>query len=349
MQFKKFPALKGAIFALLAAILFGASTPFVQGIGVGIGGWMTAALLYAGAATAGFLLRSDQATEASLQRQHWPRLFLMALFGAVAGPAALAWGLQHTNGVGASLMLTLEAVFTVLLSYLLYREQIGKRVLLAVFLLSAGGALLVVDQSDTGTSQMIGLLAVMSATIAWGIDNTLSRALADVNPGQVIFGKAVVGASCSLLIALALGQTIVSLYAGVGLFLIGGIGYGLSLRFYLLAQREFGSARTGSIFAAAPFIGAAIAFGLGERQTSPLLIGGALLMIAGVVLHLVEEHEHDHEHDYAEHEHAHTHDDGHHTHTHEVMPRGAHNHRHTHEPLVHRHPHTPDLHHGHGH
>lgn len=349
MRFKKFPALKGATFALLAAILFGASTPFVQGIGVGIGGWMTAALLYAGAATAGFLLRSDQMTEASLQKQHWPRLFLMALFGAVLGPAALAWGLQHTSGVGASLMLTLEAVFTILLSYLLYREQIGKRVVLAIILLSAGGALLVIDQSDTGASQVIGLLAVMSATIAWGIDNTLSRALADVNPGQVVFGKAVLGASCSLLIALSLGQTGVSLYAGVGLFLIGGIGYGLSLRFYLLAQREFGSARTGSMFAAAPFIGAAIAFGLGERQTSALLIGGILLMIAGVALHLAEEHEHDHEHDNIDHEHAHTHDDGHHTHTHEVMPQGVHSHRHTHESLVHRHPHTPDLHHGHSH
>ncbi|MFZ6813407.1 hypothetical protein ACO0K3_03000 [Undibacterium sp. Rencai35W] len=111
-----------------------------------------------------------------------------------------------------------------------------------------------------------------------------------------------------------------ALYAGVGLFLIG-----------------------------APFIGAAIAFGLGERQTSALLIGGVLLMIAGVALHLLEEHEHDHEHDNIDHEHAHTHDDGHHTHTHEVMPQGVHSHRHRHESLVHRHPHTPDLHHGHRH
>ncbi len=349
MPIKKFPAARGAFLALLAAVLFGASTPLVQRVGFHVGAWMTASLLYAGAAIMGLLLRSPATKEASLQRRHWPRLLLMALFGAVLGPAALAWGLQHASGTVASLLLTLEAVFTILLSFLLYREQISRRVGLAIVLLTVGGILLVFDRAENGTVQVLGLVTVLGATLAWGLDNTLSRALADIDPGQVIFSKATVGAVCSLLIAAIADQMTLSLASGIGLLLIGALGYGLSLRFYLLAQRAFGAARTGSMFAAAPFIGAAIAFGLGERGNSPLLVTGAVAMLAGVVLHIAEQHEHEHTHEMLEHEHAHTHDDGHHKHTHESMQVGIHSHPHIHETCTHRHPHVPDRHHGHSH
>ncbi|MDP3332216.1 MAG: DMT family transporter [Methylococcaceae bacterium] len=345
---KNHPAARGAFLALLAALLFGASTPLVQRVGVGVSAWMTAAMLYSGAAITGLLLHSGTAKEAALRRRHWPRLLLMALCGAVIGPVALSWGLQHTSGMSASLMLTLEAVFTVLLSCLLYREHIDRRGL-AIVLLTLGGGLLVFDRAGNGATQVIGLLAVTGATVSWALDNTLSRALADLDPGRVVLGKATVGAACSFLIAAATGETVLSLSAGVGLFLIGVTGYGLSLRFYLLAQRALGAARTGSVFATAPFIGAVIAFGLGERGLSPWLLGGAALMVAGVVLHISERHEHKHEHKALEHEHAHTHDDGHHTHIHAQIPVGAHSHRHMHELVTHSHSHTPDLHHVHKH
>ena len=346
---KNHPALRGALLALLASLLFGASVPLVQRFGVGVGSWMTAAMLYAGAAVAGLSLRSSTGKEAALRRRHWPRLVSVALFGAVIGPAALAWGLQHTSSVSASLILTQESVFTVLLSMLLYHEHIDRRVGLAIALTASGGLLLVLDRAGNGTAQMIGLLSVMGATVSWGVDNALSRALADLDPGRVVLGKAAVGAACSFLIAAATGETNLSLTAGLGLFLIGTTGYGLSLRFYLLAQRTFGAARTGSVFATAPFMGALIAFGLGERGVSlPLLSGGAL-MVAGVVLHLTEKHEHGHLHEVLEHEHAHTHDDGHHTHVHATMPVGGHSHWHRHEQGRHCHAHTPDLHHSHKH
>ena len=90
-----------------------------------------------------------------------------------------------------------------------------------------------------------------------------------------------------------------SLAAALALVAVGAAGYGLSLRFYLLAQRAFGAARTGSVFAFAPFIGAALAIGLGDRSFSALMLLGSLLMLAGVVLHLVESHAHEHAHDRA--------------------------------------------------
>src|SRR3954447_26932419 len=101
-----FPALRGGLLALLAAALFGISTPLVQRFGAGIGSFTTAALLYAGAALIGALLRRPVEQEARVHRADAPRLALMAVFGAGIGPVALAWGLQHTSGAGASLMLT---------------------------------------------------------------------------------------------------------------------------------------------------------------------------------------------------------------------------------------------------
>lgn len=340
---------QGAFLALLAATLFGASTPLVQRAGSHTGSWMTAALLYTGAACAGLLLRSAPSREAVLQQQHWPRLLLMALFGAVIGPAALAWGLRQTSSMSASLMLALEAVFTVGLSCLLYREPLDRRVGLAIALLTLGGLLLVLDSTESGRPQVIGLLAVMGAAAAWGIDNVLSRPLADLDPGRVIVGKAVIGAVCSCLIAAATGPLLFSWLESVELFLIGAVGYGLSLHFYLLAQRNFGAARTGSVFATAPFIGAILAFGLGERSFGLWLVGGGILMIAGVLLHVMELHEHTHEHEALEHEHAHQHDDGHHTHTHFPMPTRMHSHWHRHEKMQHQHAHAPDVHHIHRH
>ena len=246
-------------------------------------------------------------------------------------------------------MLTLEALFTAVLAWRLYRETLGGRVWTAMVLLLAGGLVLVLDQGRTGGAQLWGLLAVLLATAAWGVDNALSRALAERDPGQVVMVKALLGATATSALAAAFGEPLPSALAAMALFAIGASGYGLSLRFYLLAQRAFGAARTGSVFAFAPFIGAALAVALGDRSASGLMALGGVLMLAGVVLHLAESHGHEHQHDALEHEHAHRHDDGHHGHLHEPAPVGPHSHSHRHEPLQHVHAHVPDAHHAHRH
>lgn len=343
------PVLMGGLLALLAAALFGLSTPFVQWWGQGLGPFTTAGLLYAGAALAALFMRRPPEREARLRRSDAGRLLAMAFFGAVLGPVALAWGLQHTSGASASLMLTLEAVFTALLAWRLYGETVDRRVVLAMLSLLAGGVLLALDQGLRGDAQLLGLLAVLLATAAWGVDNTLSRGVADRDPGQVVLVKATLGTWATATLAWWLSEPLPGAGAALALLAIGATGYGLSLRFYLLAQRRFGAARTGSVFAFAPFIGAAGAFALGERAGGPLLWVGGALMLAGVLLHLTESHEHEHAHDELDHEHAHTHDDGHHDHPHDPMPPGPHSHPHHHPARVHRHPHVPDLHHLHRH
>lgn len=343
------PALKGGLLALLAAALFGVSMPLVQQLGLGLGPFTTAALLYAGAALIGALLRQPAEKEARVLRSDLPRLLAVVLFGSVIGPVAMAWGLQRTSGTGASLMLTLEALFTAVLAWRFYSETMDRRVWLAVLLLLAGGVTLVLDQSRNGGSQMLGLVAVMAATAAWGMDNSLSRPLSDRDPGQVVMLKAVLGASLTMGVAVLAGEPLPGLATGLGLMAVGATGYGLSLRFYLLAQRAFGAARTGSVFAFAPFIGAALAFVLGDRSGGWGLALGGTLMLVGVLVHLAESHAHEHEHEGLAHEHAHIHDDGHHDHVHDPMPAGSHSHLHQHQSSRHSHAHVPDLHHSHDH
>lgn len=348
----RWPAFRGGLIALTAAVLFGVSTPLVQRFGQGVGSFSTAAFLYAGAALAGLLLRRPVEREALVRRSDLPRLGLMALFGAVVGPVALAWGLQRTSGTGASLMLTLEALFTAALARLLYHEKLDRRVVLAMALLTLGGMALVLDQAAGGSDiigQTVGLLAVLAATAAWGVDNTLSRAVADRDPGQVVMLKGTLGAVATALAGLGLGEPLPSPGSTLALLAVGATGYGLSLRFYLLAQRAFGAARTGSVFAFAPFVGALLAFALGERAGSGWLMAAVVLMLAGIVLHLAESHAHEHLHEALDHEHAHRHDDGHHTHHHDPMPAGAHSHPHHHDETHHVHPHVPDEHHAHRH
>src|SRR3989338_6792628 len=209
------PAIVGATWALLAALLFGVSTPLVQRAGLGVGG---------GGGVVGVGPRRPPQQEARLRRADLPRLSAMALFGAGVGPVALAWGLQHTSGASASLLLTLEAVFTALMARALYGESMDRRVWSAMLLLLAGGVALMLDQRQTGHDHTLGLLAVMAATVAWGLDNALSRGLADRDPGQVVLGKAVLGASLTGLIAWLAGEAAPSRLAAVSLPVLGGRG-----------------------------------------------------------------------------------------------------------------------------
>lgn len=279
---------RGGVLALVAAVLFGASTPFIQRWGSGAGAFWIAALLYIGAAAAGWLLRRSATHEPAPRREHLPRLVVVALLGAALGPSLLAWGLKHTSASSASLVLVLEAAFTVLLARLFYAERFGRRVVLALSLMTIGGSALVLDGSHGGAARLMGLLAVVLATLAWALDNVLSRALADLDPGRVVLGKAGLGAAMTTILALLTGEQPPAMSQALALLIVGAIGYGLSLRFYLLAQRAFGAARTGSVFAFAPFVGALLSVALAGEFPGWSVIAGGLLMLTGVVLHLTE-------------------------------------------------------------
>jgi drug/metabolite transporter (DMT)-like permease len=341
------PITRGVWLAVAAAAAFGATTPFVQRLGADAGPPATAALLYAGAA--GFaLLPHRRGAEVRLDRSWWARVLAVGLSGAFVAPIALAAGLARTHGTTASLLLNLEAVFTVVLGALWWREPVGKRVAAAVVVIAGGGALVGLEPGGAGGSTWLGPALVGVATLAWATDNTLSRPLSDLDPGDVVAAKGLVGAAASLVVAMASGAAWPALGPALGIALCGAIGFGASLRLYLRAQRVLGAARTGSVFAVAPFLGALCAVLLGEPLGGWLTVAGGAAMAFGVWLHLGEAHDHEHVHEALTHEHPHHHDDGHHDdHVHDPPVTGLHSHPHTHVARTHTHPHGEDLHHRH--
>lgn len=210
-----------------------------------------------------------------------------------------------------------------------------------------GGALASLGGGGGGGS-LLGVALVAAATAAWAADNALSRALADADPGDVVLGKSLLGVAATGPLAVLAGEPRPAGLAVLALLALGATGYGLSLRLYLLAQRLVGAARTGSVFAAGPFLGAALAWAMGDRGGAATSWASAAFL-AGVLLHATERHGHRHHHPALAHEHAHGHEDGHHHHRHDPPVAGEHTHAHEHQPLEHDHEHAPDLHHGHGH
>ncbi len=341
------PIARGVSLAIAAAAAFGATTPLVQALAAGSGAPATAALLYAGAA--GFaLLSRGRGHEMGLDRSWGPRVLAVGLSGAFVAPVALAAGLARTTGTTASLLLNLEAVFTVVLGALVWREPVGRRVAAAVVVIAGGGALVALDQGGGGGGSWWGPALVAAATLAWAADNTLSRPLSDLDPAEVVAAKGAVGVAASVAAAAVTGAAWPGLLPALGIVACGAVGFGASLRLYLRAQRVLGAARTGSVFAVAPFLGALGAALLGEPLGGWLTAAGGLAMGLGVWLHLGEDHDHEHTHEPLDHEHPHRHDDGHHDdHVHEPPAVGEHTHRHVHAARTHQHAHGEDLHHRH--
>lgn len=351
------PISRAVWLALASAVAFGATTPALKVLAHTADPAPVAALLYGGASAAALAMTAvtGASRSARVSAQWWPRLAAVALFGAVLAPMALAAGLSRCQALTASLLLNLEAVFTVALGALVWREPVGRTVLAASAAITAGGALVAADGGASSganvlsTTTWVGPLAIVGATLGWALDNTLSRPLADLDPARVVAAKGGAGAAASTGLALATGASWPDPAHAVGIVVCGAIGFGASLGLYLRAQRVLGSARTGSVFAVAPFLGALGAWlVLGEAPGGWLTAVGAAAMAGGVWLHLGEDHDHPHEHEPITHDHEHTHDDDHHDdHVHDPPVVGAHSHVHTHAARTHAHPHGEDLHHRH--
>ena len=344
------PIAAGVLLAVASATAFGLTIPVLGWAGAGVGAYATAALLYLGASLAALAQKAVvREAGAPVTRGAALPLAVMALCGAAIAPTSLAWGLQRVGPVTGALLLNLEAVWTVVLARVVYREFLGGRVLGALALMTAGGGVLSLSARGGLGWSWLGAAAVAGATFAWAVDNTASRRLAELRPLTVVAAKGALGAALTAGLALATNEPVPAGWRALVLVGAGAMGYGLSLRLYLLAQRRVGAGRTASVFALAPFIGAAAALAMAPAQLDWPTGLAALLFGAGVLLHLAERHAHAHRHDAATHDHAHRHDDGHHAHPHEGPVVGEHSHLHRHEAQEHSHEHGQDAHHGHSH
>ncbi len=341
---------RGVVAALAAALLFGIGTPFAKLLLEDASPWLLAGLLYLGSGAGLFLYRRiTAAPRVCMTRgdQGWLAAAIVA--GGILGPVMLMAGLAHMPASGASLLLNAEGVFTALIAWFVFRENVDRRVALGMFLIVAGAAVL----SWPGEARFgaaLPALAVLGACLAWAIDNNLTRKVALNDATFIAMAKGLAAGSVNIGLALATGASLPSAPTVAGAAVLGFASYGVSLALFVVALRELGAARTGAYFSIAPFAGALLALPLlGEEPTWRLAVAGTL-MAAGIWLHLTERHGHRHAHTALEHEHGHVHDE-HHRHLHSPgAPEGEpHVHRHAHEHLSHEHAHYPDAHHRHRH
>jgi drug/metabolite transporter (DMT)-like permease len=352
---------RGQLAGLIAAVLFGCSAPLVSTLTELGSALSIAGLLYAGATLALLAVRLVRGTRAEtpIRREDWPALGALTLLGGVMAPVALVLGLARLPAATSSLLLNLEAVFTLAIAVLLGREHLGRRGLVAA-LLTIVGAVVLSQGSLSGANALGGALIAL-ATLAWGIDNNLSQRLSLRDPIQIATAKAA-GASLPMLaLAQVLGHPFPPVTATQALLGIGALGYGISIWLDLLALRDLGAAREAVLFSTAPFVGALFSVVvLRDSLSTPLLLAAGL-MATGVVLLLLEQHSHRHRHEGLRHAHRHRHDprhgDPHHEHDHtpaelEGLPSDRpfwHAHEHRHRDLEHAHPHVSDAHHRHRH
>jgi drug/metabolite transporter (DMT)-like permease len=346
------PLWPGVPLALASAALFGAAMPLSKVLLGGVDPQVLAGLLYFGAGIGLAIVHLARAAiglsapEAPLRRADLPWLAAVIVFGGVLGPLLLMLGLDRTDAASGSLLLNLEGIATMAIAWLVFRENVDRRLLAGAAAIVLGVAVL--SYEGQLASLNLGAVLIAGACLAWGIDNNLTRRLSSSDPVMIAMIKGLAAGAINLGIGLARGGAMPPVSAAGLACIAGFFGVGVSLALFVLALRHLGAARTGAYYALAPFIGAVISvLFLGDDITLKLLIAAALMAV-GLWLHLTERHAHEHGHGDLEHEHAHVHD-AHHQHAHDVLVVEPHTHWHSHKELRHSHGHYPDLHHRHGH
>jgi len=346
-------ATRGALCGLGDAALFGASTPISKILLTATGPLLLAALLYLGAGVAvtmvGLLPGEWGAREARIRRSDLGWLSGIVLLGGIIGPVLMLYGLSRVCAVVGSLLLNLEAPFTMLLATLLFREHLGRRAAVAATVI-VSSATLMSHRPGELSADWRGVLSIAGACLCWALDNNFTQHLSLRNPIAVVRIKALTAGTGTLLIAIGMGARLPGPAVIAAALALGAVAYGISIVLDLYALRFLGSAREAALFATSPFIGALLAVPvLGERLgRSDLLAMG--LMAVGVLVLVRERHGHVHSHEVVEHDHLHVHDE-HHQHDHGMPGLIVEPHAHPHREgrLTHDHPHVPDLHHRHKH
>ncbi|MBX7149560.1 DMT family transporter [bacterium] len=346
---------RGYLYAILAAVLFGASTPASKFLLGQIDPWLLAGLLYFGSGI-GLLIvfffsffTKKATSEASLAGKDWNWLGGAIFFGGILAPVLLMNGLARTQASSASLLLNFEGVFTTLLAWFVFKEHFDRRIAWGMFFIILGG-LAISWSGKPEWEELLGPLYIAAACLCWAIDNNLTRKISAQNPLHITLAKSVIAGLTNIGLAFLFGAKLVSGNQMVLAGLVGFFGYGLSLICFVMALRHIGTSRTGAYFSIAPFVGSGISLLVFLQMPSLQFLLSGLLMGVGVWLHLTERHDHEHEHEELEHAHKHVHDEHH---QHEHGPNDSlgepHTHWHKHTRLRHSHSHYPDIHHRHVH
>ena len=276
---------KAVFYAILAAALYALNAPGSKLLLRSVPPTMMAGFLYLGAgigmAVLG-LLRSKTGhakRELRLAKKDLP--YTLGMVGLdIAAPILLMIGLSRTTAANASLLNNFEIVATSIIALLIFRETIGKKLWIAIGLITLSSILLSVE--DAGSFQFsFGSLFVLAACVCWGLENNCTRCLSKSDPMEIVVIKGFGSGIGSVVIALVVGESLPLWGEAIKILLLGFVAYGLSIYFYVYAQRDLGAAKTSAYYAVAPFIGVLLSFVIFRELPGALFFIALAIMIAG--------------------------------------------------------------------
>lgn len=254
------PFRTGILLAILAAAFYSISTPFSKILLDFMPSTLMAGFLYLGAGIGMLVLalvrRSfcSAAPEQKLTRRDLPYAIAMILLD-IAAPVSLLFGLRSTTAANAALLNNFEIVATALIALVAFRETIGARLWVGIGFVTAACALLSVEDAS-GLQFSYGSLFILLACVCWGVENNCTRKLSAKDPLRIVLLKGIFSGTGSVLLGLAIGERITAIWSIFAVLGVGLVAYGLSIFFYVHAQRKLGAARTSAYYAVAPFFGA---------------------------------------------------------------------------------------------
>lgn len=275
------------LFAILAAALYAVSTPVSKMMLQTVAPTMVAAFLYLGAGIgmgAMMLVRSGRhrTTEERLHRRDIPYAVAMVVLD-IAAPILMMYGLKTCSASNTSLLNNFEIVATALIALLFFRENVKRKLWIAIMLVTVASILLSLEDGNMtdALSFSKGSLLVLGATICWGLENNCTRQIADRDPMEIVTIKGFGSGLGALIIALSIGSEFPAFQQIAIILLLGYVAYGLSIYFYTYAQRTIGAAKTSTYYALAPFIGALLSILLLGEPVTMIFIIASILMAAG--------------------------------------------------------------------
>lgn len=279
---------KGIFFACLAALLYAINAPFSKILLEHMSPTITAGLLYIGAGLGMGIVallrkrkREDIEKEAFSKSDIIPIIMMIAL--DIAAPVLLLFGLNETTASNASLLNNFEIVATALIALVFFGEKISSRLWVGIIFVTASCTLLSFDGLQN-FNLSIGSLFILLASVCWGLENNCTRKLSSKDPLKIVLLKGIFSGLGSLIIGLSIGEKLSRVEYILGALLVGFVAYGLSIFFYVHAQRLVGAARTSAYYAIAPFLGAALSLAIFNDALHYTYFVAFILMIIGGVL-----------------------------------------------------------------
>ena len=271
------------VWAILAAALYAVNAPVSKLLLRDATPAMMAAMLYLGAGIGMLLLGMARQrlkigkNEQKLTRKDLPFAVGMIVLD-IAAPICLMIGLTSTTSANASLLNNFEIVATSVIALLVFKEAIGKRLWLAIGLITLSSVILSVEDASS-LHFSAGSLFVLLACVCWGFENNCTRMMSQSDPLEIVVLKGFGSGLGSLAIAFAVGEQLPPLRLILCALLLGFVSYGLSIFFYVYAQRKLGAAKTSAYYAISPFIGVLLSL-LIFQEIPSLSFWAALLIMA---------------------------------------------------------------------